>query len=90
MQAELSIELFTLPSLRQIAEALFELIKTKANPAGVDLLARVESVEMSDLITDLMQVGQQKGNYSARLRDALDVLRQGRGPDRRHNLGMIE
>lgn len=75
---KLSLALFDVPVLRQIAGAFFELLQTNERARGADLLARTESVEVAQCVADLMGVGQQKGNYRVRLQGALEVLLRAR------------
>jgi len=82
VKEEVNIESFNVPVLKRIAEALLELIQTKESAADVDLLARIESVDVAQFVAELMHVGQQKGNYRTRLRGALDVLCRTQGPGR--------
>ncbi len=84
---DIRIDLFSVPLLKQIAETLFELMQTEELVAGADLIARIESVELAQFIAELIHVGQQKGNYRARLRGALDILLRAQGPD---GVGTVE
>ena len=79
---DINIALFSVPLLKQVAEALLELLQVKQNAVGADLLARIESVDLAQFIAELIHVGQQKGNNRSRLRGALDVLLRAQDLDR--------
>jgi DNA primase len=83
-QEDISITLFRVPLLKQVAEALLGLLQTKQDAVGADLLARIESVDLAQFIAELIHVGQQKGNNRSRLRGALGVLLRAQDLDRVH------
>ena len=59
-----------------------DLLQTKENAVGADLLARIESVDLAQFVAELIHVGQQKGNHRSRLRGALDLLLRAQDLDR--------
>ena len=65
---------FDVPALRQIADILFETLKTEPVPSLQDILAKAEYVEAGSLIVELARTGEQKANYTSRLNDAVDVM----------------
>ncbi|MFA5783315.1 MAG: toprim domain-containing protein, partial [Phycisphaerae bacterium] len=69
---------FDVPALRQIAEILFALLKSSQQFSITALLARVESTQLSSAIVDMQQAGQEKGNYTKRLTDALTAFEERR------------
>lgn len=62
---------FDVPVLRTMAEILFDILNSNQHASITDLLARVESPQLSGVIVDMQQAGQEKGNYAKRLDDAL-------------------
>ena len=74
VETVISVKSFKTPILREIAEILFGLIQTRGDIRCTDVLARIESVQTAQLISELTQVGQQKGAFAERLQDATNVL----------------
>jgi DNA primase len=70
----ISADLFDVPALRQIAELLFDTLRTTPNPSLSDILTHAESVELGNLIVELAHAGEEKANFTARLTGALDAL----------------
>jgi DNA primase len=75
VQNAVFVEDFNVPALRQIAEVLFENLSTGADNPVQDLINSADSVEMGTLISELMQTGQQKGNFENRLTGALESIK---------------
>jgi len=67
-------EVFDVPILRQIAAILFEALNTDAGVSLKDILARIESVDVSNCLTELARAGEEKGNFQSRLTGAMDAL----------------
>jgi len=65
---------FDVPLLRQTAQILFEALKTATDISLQELLASVETAEMSNCITRLARDGEEKGKYEARLNAAVDLF----------------
>ena len=72
----ISAQSFQTPILRDIADVLFDLIATRREVRCTDVLARIESIEAAKLISELAQVGQDKGHFKTRLQDAMGVWRE--------------
>jgi DNA primase len=75
----LTVESFTSPVLRQVAEAVLAwLDQGEAAASGrsmvKQILARTESLEIAKAIAELAEIGERKGNYASRLDGALQVL----------------
>ncbi|MBN2132189.1 MAG: DNA primase [Sedimentisphaerales bacterium] len=71
---EITAELFDVPVLREIASTLLDLIRSDEDYSIGVLLARTESVPVSNCLMELHTVGERKGNYESRLVDSLKVL----------------
>ena len=71
---EISVALFDVPVLRQIAEVLLDVLRSDEDFSVSLLLARIEAVALAEHVVELQAVGEEKGNYASRLNDALDVL----------------
>ncbi|MHC4740375.1 MAG: DNA primase [Planctomycetota bacterium] len=65
---------FGVPILRETATVLFAMLDSATDVPLDKLLASVESIEMSSCITELAQVGEEKGNFEPRLKDAMDLF----------------
>jgi len=74
IREEISVETFDVPILRQVAEVLFELLRTSDCVTGAAVLARIDSVDVSRCVTEWMAVGERKGNYQSRLVGACKTL----------------
>ena len=75
-----SLDLFDVPVLAQIAAMLLEVIRSEEDFSLSRVLARAESVQIGERIVELQRVGEEKGNYPSRLADALKVLHGRRSP----------
>ncbi|MBC8468626.1 MAG: DNA primase [Planctomycetes bacterium] len=71
-------DIFDVPILKQIAEILFEALNTDVNTSLAEILAKTESVELGNSLVELSQTGQEKGNFQARLKGALDAIERHR------------
>ena len=69
-------EFFDVPILRQIADILFETLNSNAEPSLAAVLAKAESVEVGNVIAELAQAGEEKGNFQPRLIGALNAMQQ--------------
>jgi DNA primase len=67
-------EVFDVPILSQTATILFEALNTGPGISLAQILARTESVEVSNCLTELARAGEEKGNFQPRLTGALDAL----------------
>jgi DNA primase len=70
----MSLSDFDVPAIRQIAEVLFESIAAGADNPAQEVINSVDSVEMGNLIVELMQTGSEKGNFEARFAAALRAI----------------
>jgi DNA primase len=68
---------FEVPLYRKIAELIFNTIQNSNTCELSQLLARIESVDMAAVVTECAGIGEQKGHFEARLRDAVHILRHG-------------
>ncbi|MCF7975641.1 MAG: DNA primase [Phycisphaerae bacterium] len=78
IQEDIAVETFDDPILKQVAQRFFELLKINPEANGTDLLARIDSIEVGQVVAELMLVGEQKGNFRLRLEGAVDVLKKAR------------
>jgi DNA primase len=74
VKKKISPEDFDVPALKQIADLVFQTLKTVPDPSLRDILAKVESVEAGSLIVELGRIGEEKANFSSRLTDAVNVI----------------
>ena len=79
-KSEISLTLFDVPMLRTAAELLLDALTCGADFSLRSLMARTESIPVAECLVELQRVGEEKGNYHSRLRDALDVLSRQGGP----------
>ncbi len=90
VKQKLSAEIFDVPILRQIAAILFETLSTETDASLTGILAKAESVEVSSLIVELAQTGQEKGNFQSRLTGALDAIQQYQAQRKKSDIKAIE
>jgi DNA primase len=76
VQPKIKAEMFDSTKLKPIAAVLFEILANDENLALSRLLGRFESVESGQLIVELADAGQRKGNFELRLRDALKAFEE--------------
>ena len=76
VKQKITAELFDVPILRQIADILFEMLDVDINVSLAEILARAESPQMSSVIVQLAQAGEEKSNFQARLTGALDAMQR--------------
>ena len=77
--SRITVDVFTVPLLRQVAEAVFGCLEQAGeaipgNSLAKQILARTESVEVAQAIAELAEVGQRKGNYPLRMDGVLKML----------------
>ena len=73
---KITTDLFDVPILKQIAVILLEMLNEKPSVSLTEILARVESVEAGNLVVELAESGEKKGNFQTRLNGALEALQQ--------------
>ena len=71
---KVTVEDFDDKTLRQIAEVVFESLSKHENASLKALLSRLESVQAGSTIVEMAQAGAEKGNFTARLEQALNVV----------------
>ena len=67
---------FDVPILAQIAQILFETLSTGTGLSLPEILAKAESVEAGNIIVELAQAGEQKGNFQSRLAGAIETIQR--------------
>ena len=87
---KITAELFDVPILKQIAAILFERLNTNAAVNLEEILAGVESAELSSVIVQLAQLGEEKGNFQSRLTGALDAVRRYQQQRKKSSIEAIE
>ncbi len=71
---KITADVFDVPILGQIATILFETLSADVEAPLREVLAKIESVELGNCLTELAQAGQEKGNFDSRLTGALDAI----------------
>ncbi|MCX5636396.1 MAG: DNA primase [Planctomycetota bacterium] len=74
VKQKITPEVFDVPILRQIAAILFEALDTDPGASLKDMLAGIESVDVSNCLTELASAGEEKGNFQPRLTGAMNTL----------------
>ena len=74
MPRKIPLSVFDVPILAQVAAVLFETLDAGAEVSLNQILARVESVELGNCVTELAQAGLEKGNFESRLADAMKTI----------------
>jgi len=74
VKQKITPEVFDVPILRQIAAILFEALDTDPGVSLKDMLAGIESVDVSNCLTELASAGEEKGNFQPRLTGAMNTL----------------
>ncbi len=93
VKQKITADVLDVPILRQIAAILFELLCDAAPDADALLpavLAKTESAEVSGLIVELAQAGEEKGNFQYRLTGALDAMQRYQQQRKKSELRPIE
>jgi hypothetical protein len=84
---KITADVFDEPILRQIGEILFETLELDSEAQLRQVLAGIESVQLSNCLMELAQAGHLKGNYKWRLNKALDAIEKHQAQKRKN---MIE
>lgn len=74
IKGKLSIEIFNVPLLRQIAEILFEKYSQQRDVTLASVLSATESEQLGSCIVMLAEAGEKKGNYKKKLNGAIEVI----------------
>jgi DNA primase len=78
IQEDITVETFDDPILKEVARIFFELLRVNPEACGTDVLSRIDSVEVGQVVAELILVGEQKGNFKLRIDGAIDVLKRTR------------
>ena len=76
VQRRITVEIFDVPVLAQIATVLFKTLSEKKVLSLTGFLGEFESTELGSIIVDLARSGQEKGNFESRLKGALGAIQQ--------------
>lgn len=87
---KITTDLFDVPILIQIAVILLEMLNEKPSVSLAEILARVESVEAGNLIVQLAESGEKKGNFQTRLNGALEAIQQYRQHKKKSDINSIK
>jgi DNA primase len=87
---KITTDLFDIPILIQIAVILLEMLNEKPSVSLAEILARVESVEAGNLIVQLAESGEKKGNFQTRLNGALEAIQQYRQHKKKNDIKSIK
>ena len=90
VQQKITVELFDVPILGQIAEILFETLREDIHAPLRQILAGTESVQLSNCVMELAQDGEQKGNFEARLSGALHTIERYQGQKQNNSFKTLE
>ncbi len=71
---KLTLDMFDVPALREIAEVLFEMLENEETFEISRLLGRIHSVETSSAVIALADSGAEKANFAERFRQAIKAL----------------
>ncbi len=74
VKGKISAGAFDVPILAQVAAILFETLEAGGDAPLNQVLARVESVQLGNCVTELAQAGQEKGNFESRLAAAAETI----------------
>ncbi len=80
VKGKISAGAFDVPILAQVAAILFETLEAGGDAPLNQVLARVESVELGNCVTELAQAGQEKGNFESRLAAAMETIARYQAP----------
>jgi hypothetical protein len=90
VKQKISLDHFDVPALRQTAAIIFETLKSSREPKLMEILAKTESPQVSSCITQLQYAGQEKGNFNARLTDAVNALLQSNARRQKSEIKAVE
>jgi len=90
VKQKITPDLFDVPILRQTAAILFETLNTNIDASLAEILAKTESVELGSSIVELIQAGEEKGNFRARLTGALNAIERYQAQKQNSRIETIE
>jgi DNA primase len=90
VKQQISVDIFDVPILRQVATILFETLDHDINAPLNEIMACAESVELGNCIMELESVGQKKGNFESSLAGALRVIEQHKAQKQNADIRKIE
>jgi len=90
IKQKISLDDFDIPILKETAAVLFETLNINSEPELTQILTKTESPQISSCITQLQHTGQEKGNFDARLTDAVNALLRSRVRHIKSNIKAIE
>lgn len=90
VKQKITSDIFDVPISRQIAVLLFEMLNNNINTSLTEILAKTESVELGNSLVELSQIGEEKGNFQARLTGALDAIERHQAQKKNSSLKIID
>ncbi len=82
VKEKITAETFNVPILGQMAEILFDVLSADPKAPLRQVLARMESVQLSNCCMELAQAGEEKDNFEPRLAGALETIERYRKQDK--------
>ncbi len=90
VKQKITAETFDVPILSQTADVLFETLNSRPKASLVEILAKAESVEMGQCITQLARQGEEKANFKSRLNGALSAINRHQLRQRKSEIKTIQ
>ncbi len=90
VKQKITPDIFDVPIFRQIAELVFDMLNNNINTSLTEILAKTESVDLGNALVELSQTGEEKGNFQARLKGALDAIERHRAQKQSSSLKIID
>ncbi|HUW19384.1 MAG TPA: DNA primase [Sedimentisphaerales bacterium] len=90
VEQKVTPDLFDVHVLRQIADLLFETLRTDPKASLADVLAGVESPRTGGVIVELARAGELKANFQSRLTGALDAVLRYQAQEKKSQIRAID
>lgn len=74
VKQKITVESFDVPILRQIAEALFDVLQSGRPFEPAEVISNMESAQTGSIVAELVQSGEAKGNFESRLDGAIEAI----------------
>ena len=90
VKKQIAADDFEVPTLKQIADILFETLSTQPTASVRGILAKAESPQLSSAIVQLAHAGEEKANFQSRLTGALDAITRYQAQKRKTEIKAID